>query len=50
MPAICGVVVALLYYSDLASLQRFRVPGQRLFAVSAAKHITLCGGGSMPCD
>ncbi|CAM9755489.1 unnamed protein product [Laminaria digitata] len=32
--AACGVVVALLYWSKHSPLQRFRVPGRRLFAVS----------------
>lgn len=30
----CGVLVALLYWSNMSPLQRFRVPGQRLFTVS----------------
>lgn len=30
----CGVVVALIYWSKYSPLQRFRVPGRRLFAVS----------------
>lgn len=40
MSAGCGALVALLYWSILSPLQRFRVPGQRLFAVSKA---TACG-------
>lgn len=30
----CGVVVALIYWSKYSPLQRFRVPGRRLVAVS----------------
>lgn len=40
MSAGCGALVALLYWSVLSPLQRFRMPGQRLFVVSKA---TECG-------
>ena len=41
--AACGVVVALLYWSKHSPLQRFRVPGRRLFAVRLLRCITcLC--------
>ncbi|CAM9715141.1 unnamed protein product [Ectocarpus sp. 8 AP-2014] len=33
MSAGCGVVVALLYWSNLSPLQSFRIPGRQLFAV-----------------
>lgn len=36
MSAGCGVMVGLLYWSFLSPLQRFRVPGQRLFQIFGA--------------
>jgi len=36
MSAGCGVMVGLLYWSFLSPLQRFRLPGQRLFKIFGA--------------